>query len=131
MQTAALPVERSRGVSEAQSCPSKSGYFEGCFLTIRGVARRTEGSTSQTVFCIAGMVGCRGKAPVWGQRRVGGNCVVTLSFPGDHNTLVYSYMDFASVVARLPSGEEEMVQEGSSELSVGVESDHSGLGCAL
>jgi len=90
VHTAALPVERIRGISEAQSCLSKSGYFEGCFLTVReGVARRTEGSTSQTVFCIAGMVGCRGKPPVWGQRRVGGKCVVTLSFPGDHNTLVY------------------------------------------
>ena len=56
---------------------------------------------------------------------------MTLSSPGDHNTLVYSYMDFASVVARLHSGAEEMVQEGSSELSEGVESDHSGPGCAL
>lgn len=77
MQTAALPVERSHGISEAQSCLSKSGYFEGCFLTVREVARRTEGSTSQTVSCIAGMVGCRGKPPIWGQRRVGGKCVVT------------------------------------------------------
>ena len=34
-------------------------------------------------------------------------------------------MDFASMVARLHTDEEEMVQEGNAELSVGVESDYS------
>ena len=40
-------------------------------------------------------------------------------------------MDFSSMVARLHSGEDEMVQEGNTELSVGAESDYSGSWAAL
>lgn len=35
------------------------------------------------------------------------------------------------MVARLHSGEEEMVQEGNTELSMGVESEYSGSWAAL